>query len=266
NMRARKEILDAQSDELADGIDICAKALSASRVLITADKSSSKRAFALLASLSDKTFVKNASVRIIPSRYPMSAAPLIIKRAYKIEVDPSRGGLADGFAVIGAETALAVNHAVRENKPFCERIVTIAGKDITRSGNYKIRFGTPISHIIDELGLNSETIEGVILGGEMSGRFTSDYNTPVDKHIEALFFLSGDDNRRSGKYPCIRCGRCVDVCPMRLLPNELAHSVSTEAKSASLRKHCINCGCCSAVCPSGIPLARMMSSTGESNG
>ncbi len=266
NMRTRNEILRTQKDELAEGIDICAKALSASRVFIVTDRSSKNDAAALMKMLSSRTFIHTVSMKVISSKYPMSAAPLVIKRVFKVEVEPARSGLDEGFAVIGSETALAVSNAVVHNKPYCERIITITGKPVKKPGNYKIRFGTPVSHIMEELGITPDNIEGVVIGGEMTGKITTDYNTPIDKRVDAILFLSQKESLQKGKYPCIRCGKCADVCPMRLLPNDLAHSASSESSSLALRKICISCGCCSAVCPSGIPLARMISTTGESDG
>ncbi|HEY1405520.1 MAG TPA: 4Fe-4S dicluster domain-containing protein [Spirochaetota bacterium] len=264
NMSARREILTTSNSYLADGIEICAKGLRADRIIIVTVGRGKSDAKTLAVELRKRTFAQSVLTKTLSSKYPQSAEPLIIKGTLGIETNQKDDNRTQKIAVIGAETFIAAHNALSGKKPFCERIISLAGKDLSRPGNYKVRFGTPISHIMDECGVDKNRIEGVLIGGEMTGTVTTDYDVPVSRSTAALLFLSRKEVRTKKKYPCIRCGRCTDVCPMRLLPTDLAHQDANE-KNSTLRERCISCGCCSALCPSGIPLAQMIALKGVSN-
>ena len=142
-----------------------------------------------------------------------------------------------------------------------ERIVTVSGKGIKRPANLRVRIGTRVSDIIEYLGGLQNDVKKVILGGPMMGFATSDLSTPVTKTTAGILFLTADevDLREGGT--CVRCGWCLDACPMGLEPKEIALYVEAgkgkeTAKFGTL--DCFECGSCAFVCPAKRPLVQLI--------
>jgi electron transport complex protein RnfC len=155
----------------------------------------------------------------------------------------------------------AMYDAVVLDKPSYERIVTFSGKGIKRPANLMVKMGTSIADAVDYLGGTKSDLAKVVVGGPMMGFAVSTLDIPITKTTSGVLFLSKDEIDTAPHYPCIRCGFCVDVCPMGLEPNQV--SVYVEAgKPANTEQFgvddCFECGSCAFVCPAKRPLVQFM--------
>ncbi len=150
------------------------------------------------------------------------------------------------------DTCAAIARAVTTGMPLLSRIVTVTGRAFARTGNFRVRIGTPVKDVVAYAGGFAETPEKVILGGPMMGAAIHTLDVPVIKGTGAILALTGADIGALRRTNCIRCGKCVQVCPMRLLPARLVR-YSERFDAARLEKlhvmECIECGACSYICP-----------------
>jgi len=166
-----------------------------------------------------------------------------------------------GVIVQNVGTAKAVYDAVALGKPLYEKIVTVSGRGIARPANLRVRIGTRIRDIVDHLGGTAPGLAKVVLGGPMMGFAVPTLDIPVTKTTSGILFLTGDeiDTRSYGQ--CIRCGWCLDACPMGLSPNDIG--IYVEAGRAGDTSpfgvfECFECGCCAYACPAKRPLVQFI--------
>jgi electron transport complex protein RnfC len=194
-------------------------------------------------------------------KYPQGAEKQLIKAVTQRRV-PNGGLPMDvGCVVQNIGTAFAVYEAVAEKKPLIDRIVTVVGPGIGTPGNIRTRIGTLYSHLFEFCGGLSSDAGKIILGGPMMGLAQYTDQIPVIKGTSGLVVLTEKQSRRRRETACISCARCVDVCPMRLLPTFLAKFVRYERlPKAELYNilDCIECGSCAYVCPSHIDLVHFI--------
>ena len=204
---------------------------------------------------------------VLPTKYPQGGEKPLIKVILNREV-PAGGLPFDvGCIVDNVQTALAVFEAVYKNKPLYERVITVAGSVIKEPSNLLVRIGTPISYIIEKCGGLEEPPAKIIIGGPMMGIAQYLMEVPVIKGVSGILLLSKDEAREYEEGVCMRCGKCVEVCPMRLVPATIMHLVKNErfaeAKEFGVA-HCFECGACAYECPARIPLLDYMK-FGKSN-
>jgi len=196
-------------------------------------------------------------IRKLKTKYPQGGEKQLIKALTRKDVPSGKLPLEVGVVVNNVGTAFAVYEAIMKNKPLVERIVTVTGKSVTEPGNFITRVGTPVSHLIDQVGGLPEDTGKVISGGPMMGKALSNLDVPVVKGTSGILILSRDESRRPKAQTCIRCSKCVSVCPMGLEPYYLAQ-VSKLALYDQAEQHavmdCIECGSCMFTCPSYRPL------------
>ena len=197
-------------------------------------------------------------VDVLPAKYPQGAEKQMIYAVTGREV-PS-GGLpaAVGCAVFNAATTKAIHDAVYLGMPLIERIVTVSGDICMEAKNLMVPVGTPFEALVEAVGL-AENPYKVISGGPMMGAAQYDLNVTTNKGVNAITIL-GKKNKFAIQNPhCIRCGKCMGACPMRLMPvlmyNAERNSDIDEMKSLNMLD-CIECGCCAFTCPAGIPLVQ----------
>lgn len=162
-----------------------------------------------------------------------------------------------GAIVQNVGTAYAVYQAVMKHKPLFERYTTVTGKQVKNPGNYLVRMGTTFSELIGACGGMPEGDNKVLAGGPMMGKSVMSLDVPVTKGTNSITILSGKDAHRKAVQPCIRCGKCVDVCPMGLEPyllatlsaNKLYERMENEGVTS-----CMSCGSCQFTCPSHRPI------------
>lgn len=193
----------------------------------------------------------------LKKKYPQGGEKQLIDAVVGRQV-PSMGLPIDAGAVVqNVGTALAVYEAVQKNKPLFEGILTVTGGCSGAQKNYKHRVGTPISAIIDAVGGVPDKAAKVISGGPMMGKAISNLDAPTLKGSSSVLFLEEEQTRRNQESNCIRCGKCVDACPMGLEPyllNKLGRASRMDDLEAERVYDCIECGCCSFTCPAYIPL------------
>lgn len=200
---------------------------------------------------------KEISVQPLKVQYPQGGEKQLIKAAIDREV-PSGGLPIDvGVVVHNVGTAFAVYEAVQKNKPLVERVVTITGKDVKKPINLLVRIGTPVHALIEAAGGIPENTGKVISGGPMMGKALNSLDIPVAKGTSGILLIPNEDAKRGKIKVCIRCSKCVDVCPMGLEPYLLMTLTQKELNDRIEEDKvmdCIECGSCSFVCPSDRPL------------
>jgi len=197
-------------------------------------------------------------LRPVPSRYPMGSDRQLIQTLTGKEV-PSDCRAADvGVIVNNVSTANAVHRAIRLGEPLLRRIVTINGGAIWQPGNILAPIGTLASDLLAFAGLKSEPAR-LLMGGPMMGAVLPHAKVPIVKGCAGILALNEDEIATPAAGPCIRCGKCTSVCPIGLLPLEMAANIrvdNLDGAAALGLSDCIACGCCAYICPSHIPLVQ----------
>ncbi len=201
-------------------------------------------------------------VEDVPTKYPQGAEKMLIMALFGVEVPSGKLPLSLGMVVNNVGTLAALGRLLPEGKGLTERVVTVTGPGVARPGDYRIPLGTPLSFVLDYAGAPAESRQ-VILGGPMMGQAIASLDTPVTKGVSGILVLRKEDmvEREERKsYPCIKCGECVESCPMGLNPSTLGLlAAKREYDMMGEMYHlgdCFECGCCTYVCPSNIPLVQ----------
>jgi len=197
-------------------------------------------------------------VEAVRSKYPQGAEKNLIQVLLKRLVPPGKLPMEVGAVVSNVGTALAVCEAVMLGKPLYERMVTVSGC-VRRPANLLVRIGTPVSLLVEACGGITEPEAAAVMGGPMMGLPLPSLDFPVLKGTSGLTILGVDHLRKARFEPCIRCGRCVDICPMFLQPYLyalLADRGRYEDCEAAAVMDCIECGACTYTCPANRPLTQ----------
>jgi electron transport complex protein RnfC len=203
------------------------------------------------------------TVKALKTKYPQGAERQLIYATTKRQINSSMLPADAGCVVDNVDTIVAVYHAVVEGKPLMNRIVTITGDAVNDPRNFYVRIGMNYKDLIDEAGGFKTEPEKVVSGGPMMGFALFDLNVPTTKTASALLCMTHDEVSASSPSPCINCGRCVDVCPGRVVPRKLAVMADhhdEEAFVANNGMECCECGCCSYVCPAKRQLTQSIKS------
>jgi len=203
---------------------------------------------------------RDIGVSSIPTIYPTGGERQLIKVLTGCEV-PSQGLPADiGIICQNVGTAAAIYRAVSRKEPLVSRIVTVTGRGVQAPCNLETRIGTPLRHLIETCGGYTPEVERLLIGGPMMGFAVNSDTVPVIKTTNCILAVSrGEMPAPPPAQPCIRCGKCTEVCPADLLPQQLywfARSGNHDAAQDYDLFDCIECGCCAYVCPSHIPLVQ----------
>lgn len=199
----------------------------------------------------------------VPSRYPLGAEKQVIKSVTGREVPPGGSAVDAGCAVFNVATAFAVYEAVVKGLPLTHRVVTVTGAAVARPRNLWVPIGTQLSELVRETGGFQEKPSLMLMGGPMMGLEQTDLSAPVIKSTNSLVcLLDWEWDKPTEESVCIRCGRCVSVCPMHLMPLLVDKELKLGGDVRELRRlntqDCMGCGCCNYVCPAHIPLAARM--------
>ena len=209
-----------------------------------------------IAALKNAAIGTGVIVDVLPAKYPQGAEKQLIYSITKREV-PS-GGLpaAVGCVVINAATCKAIHDAVYLGMPLIERIVTVSGDIVLEPKNLLVPIGTSFNELMEACGV-SENPYKVLNGGPMMGAAQYDLSVPTIKACNAITILGHANNFYVEDSRCLRCGKCIDACPMKLMPVMMYKSLYTndvEEMKATNIMDCIECGCCAYTCPASVPL------------
>lgn len=191
-------------------------------------------------------------IKILSADYPQGSEILLIDKITGKKIQKGKLTIEKGVIVSNVGTIKAIYDAFFNGKPLIERIVTISGEEVPNAGNYKIRIGTPLVHIVDSLNITKT--DKIIFGGPMMGNKVKEPSTPIVKGTSGIIFLNEEKIESKN---CISCGKCVEVCPMNLIPFEFSKYYEKGRYVKMLNANifnCIECGACEYICPSRVPL------------
>ncbi len=243
-----------KADEILVGIQLLMKAMNVEKAAIGIENN--KPDAIQLLSEKAKNY-KGISVVALKVKYPQGGEKQLIKAVTGREVPSGGLPIAVGAVVSNVGTAFAVYEAVQKNKPLFERVVTVTGKGVENPSNYKVRIGTATSELVEAAGGLPENTGKVISGGPMMGRAIASLEVPVTKGTSGILIMKEEESKRKEYISCIRCSRCVSVCPMGLEPYllmTLSEKQIFDRAEKDRVMDCIECGSCSYTCPSNRPL------------
>jgi H+/Na+-translocating ferredoxin:NAD+ oxidoreductase subunit C len=209
-----------------------------------------------------RTLPADLDVRVMPLtvKYPQGAEKMLIKAVIGREVPSGRLPMHVGTIVQNVASLAAIAEVFETGLPLIERIVTITGPAVRKPSNLIVPVGTKLRDALEFCGGLTDDVAEILFGGPMMGLPQSDLDTPLIKGTTGVVILNEAQSKPRATYPCIRCGHCLDACPVFLNPSklgQLAQAGRYEDMEASNLADCMLCGACSYVCPSNIPLSQM---------
>ena len=257
---ADHRLLLERAKYILQGGELLARCLGASHVALVTEGDKLNAVESL-----ERRLRKNKLVRLctIRTRYPLGAEKQIVQAVTGREVPPGGSPLDVKCVVFNVATVYAIQDAFFRGRPLTHRAVTVTGGAVTRPRNLWVPIGTPWNTLLEECGGLREQVDLLLLGGPMMGIRLPSLDAPVTKTTNSLVCLTTPERRPdTAGSVCIRCGKCVDRCPMHLAPTFIRQAVRQNDLSALSRLHpqdCISCGCCSFICPAQIPLVEAVS-------
>ena len=253
-LTADHRLMLEKANEIVVGVNILKKGLGVKKVAIGIENNKKDAIKVLKDATKGYDDIEVVALKV---KYPQGGEKQLIKAVTKKEVPNGKLPLDVGAVVYNVGTVYAVYEAVQKNKPLIERVVTVTGKSLVKPSNFWVRIGTPIEHLLEAAGGVPEDTGKIINGGPMMGKALKDYSVPVTKGTSGILLIPKAKSGRREMQPCIRCAKCIDVCPMGLEPYmlmTLTDKVLLERAKEEDVMNCIECGSCSYICPSSRPL------------
>ncbi|MBI9073450.1 MAG: electron transport complex subunit RsxC [Melioribacteraceae bacterium] len=243
-------------EKVVSGLKLIMKALNVDRGVIGIESNKPEAAKKINEAIKgDPTL----SVEVLETKYPQGAEKMLIKAITNREVPPGRLPLDVGCVIQNIGTAVAVHDAVAEGTAGYTAALTVTGKGIMNPKNLLVPVGTSIGEVIEYCGgLNEDAIK-VIAGGPMMGFAQHDMSAPVTKATSGILVLTKEEVNNTEETACLRCGKCVEVCPLGLLPTRLSRLSQLEKYEEADEigiTVCMECGSCTYTCPANIPLVQ----------
>lgn len=262
-------LLQEQSDKVLIGTLISARAVGATTILFGIEDNKPDAVKALAKSIEayldrsdeQRPDLDTLAIKIIvaKTKYPSGGEKQLIQLLTGKQVPQGKYPAALGILVQNVATLYAIQDAIINGQVMTRRLVTITGDLVNEPGNYWIKFGTPIRHIIKSLKIPESSLLQVIFGGPLMGEKISEFSAPTRKSTNCIIFNKSDSSALDIQphKSCIRCGECEVVCPINLVPQQLYWFTKTQQWEQVEQQNisdCIECGACAYVCPSEIPL------------
>lgn len=246
-----------QGEDIITGIRYLLKVTNARKVIIGVEANKQDAADHLEKLIPEDLPIE---IQVLPVKYPQGSEKMFITAVLGREV-PSGGLPLDvGVVTVNVATTAEIGRLLPHGRGIHERVITITGPGVKKKGNYRIPIGTPLRFVLEQVGV-SEQVSEVYMGGPMMGVAISNLDISITKGTSGIVVFNKRDARRSEKvYPCIKCGACVDACPLSLNPSRLGILAKSGAYDQMASEYhlmdCFECGSCSYVCPSHIPLVQ----------
>ncbi|HEX6135717.1 MAG TPA: electron transport complex subunit RsxC [Longimicrobiales bacterium] len=239
------------------GTRIMMRALGVGRAVIGVESNKPDAVEALRATIPSDLDI---SVESLTVKYPQGAEKMLIHAITGREVPSGKLPVHVGAIVQNVGTVAAIAEVFETGLPLIERIVTVTGRGVNRPSNLIVPVGTRLRDVLDFCGGLNESAAEIVFGGPMMGMVQADLDTPLTKGTTGIVVLTHEETSARATLPCIRCGRCVDACPVFLMPQQLG-ALAQLGRYEDMQQwnlaDCMLCGSCSYVCPSNIPLSQM---------
>lgn len=253
-----------ESEKIVTGLKIMLQLFEKAKGIILIEDNKPE-AIKKLSALVEKE--ERISVKVAKTKYPQGAERQIINVATGRKINSSMLPADAGCVVDNVDTVISIYMAVAESTPLIRRIITVTGDAVLNPQNFSVRIGTNYTELIAAAGGFTVTPEKVVSGGPMMGMALFELDLPVTKTSSALLAMARDEAAALPTSPCIRCGRCVSVCPSRLVPQrmmEYAEHFDNEGFVGLDGMECYECGTCTYVCPAGRRLTQAFKQTRRS--
>jgi len=250
-----------RTKQIIAGIKLAKKASGCSRVIIAIEDNKPRAIKVMDAALKTSRGCEGFEVVPVKTKYPQGGERQLIRAILKKNVPT--GGIPPmiGILVLNVATAAAIAEAVICDSPLTHRVVTVTGRVIANPSNLYVPIGTSVNELIEFCGPVTQKSAKVIVGGPMMGIAIADLTMPITKTTGAITVLMREEIGKAKfarrQTACIRCGRCIEVCPEGLNPTKIAHAVKhnlLDVAESYYISGCMECGCCSYVCPANIEL------------
>ena len=253
-LTADHQLMLEKAEEIIVGVSIIMKAVKVNKAFIGIEKNKPD-AIDVMA----KVASTYAGIEVVPLevKYPQGGEKQLIDAIISRQVSSGELPISTGAVVQNVGTAFAIYEAVQKNKPLFERVITVTGKSLAKPSNFLSRIGTPMQELIDACGGLPEDTGKIIGGGPMMGKALMRSDIPTAKGSSGILIMNQKEAKRGKIETCIRCAKCVSVCPMGLEPyllSALAEHSEFEEMEPERIMDCIECGSCQFTCPTNRPL------------
>lgn len=253
-LTADHQLMLEKAEEIIVGVSIIMKAVKVNKAFIGIEKNKPD-AIDVMA----KVASTYAGIEVVPLevKYPQGGEKQLIDAIISRQVSSGELPISTGAVVQNVGTAFAIYEAVQKNKPLFERVITVTGKSLAKPSNFLSRIGTPMQELIDACGGLPEDTGKIIGGGPMMGKALMRSDIPTAKGSSGILIMNQKEAKRGKIETCIRCAKCVSVCPMGLEPyllSALAEHSEFEEMEPERIMDCIECGSCQFTCPANRPL------------
>lgn len=252
-------VMQEQCVQVVGGVRYLLEACGAKKAIIGVEDNKPDALFYLTEATSED---ENIEVKTLPTHYPMGSAKQFIQALCRVEVPKGKRSTDVGVFVQNVATCAAIYNAVRFGNAMTHRVVTLSGGALENPLNIEAPIGTLISELVAQCGGLKLTTARIVVGGPMMGHTITNMHSPIMKGTSGILFLEEDELPQTTSSPCVSCGRCVNACPMGLLPNLMAELIINDDLEGAQKQGlsaCLLCGSCAFICPASLPLTQYFS-------